>query len=151
MNWAVYLSLGSTLSIGGSLDNNIIGATWVFVRSGNSWSQQGTKLVGTGDIGGARQGSSTALSADGNTLAVGGIIDNNNVGAVWIWIRNDTTWTQQAKLIPNDGIEPFFGRSVALSADGNTLAVGGLMIIVLKVQHGFLQEVCLDGSNRVQN
>ena len=44
-----------------------VGATWVFTRSGGVWTQQGLKLVGTGAIGSAGQGSSVAVSADGNT------------------------------------------------------------------------------------
>ncbi|HXI54373.1 MAG TPA: hypothetical protein VNH84_22825, partial [Candidatus Saccharimonadales bacterium] len=47
-------------------------------------TQQGSKLVGTGAVGTGNplQGSSVALSADGNTAAVGGINDNNAIGAV---------------------------------------------------------------------
>ncbi len=33
---------GNTLAIGGQDDNSDVGATWVFNRSGNVWSQQGT-------------------------------------------------------------------------------------------------------------
>ena len=39
-------------------------------------SQQASKLVGTGAVGPAEQGWSVALSADGNTAIVGGIVDN---------------------------------------------------------------------------
>ena len=50
---AVALSVdGSTALIGGPSDNNNVGAAWVFTRTGNSWVQQGAKLVGTGAIGG---------------------------------------------------------------------------------------------------
>ena len=37
--------------IGGPSDNNRAGAAWVFTRSGGVWSQQGSKLVGTGAVG----------------------------------------------------------------------------------------------------
>jgi hypothetical protein len=51
---------------------------------------QGNKLVGTGAVGGANQGSSVALSADGNTAMSGGYGDNGGnigqgVGAAWIF------------------------------------------------------------------
>ncbi len=49
-----------------------VGAAWVFTRSGGVWTQQGSKLVGTGAVGSAEQGTSVALSADGNTAIVGG-------------------------------------------------------------------------------
>jgi hypothetical protein len=45
------------------------------------FTQQGPKLVGTGAIGNANQGSSVALSADGNTAIVGGPCDDGNTTA----------------------------------------------------------------------
>jgi len=118
---------GNTLAVGGSIDNSNIGATWVFTRSGTTWTQQGSKLVGTGNTGTSRQGFSVSLSADGNTLAVGGNIDNSNIGATWVFTRSGTSWTQQGSKLVGTGATGGAqqGRSVALSADGNTLAVGG--------------------------
>jgi hypothetical protein len=66
-------------------DNGEVGAAWVFTRSGGVWSQQGSKLVGTGAVGPAGQGRSVALSADGNTAIVGGPADNTNIGAAWVF------------------------------------------------------------------
>ena len=74
---AVALSAdGNTAIVGGSERQCEAGAAWVFTRSGGVWTQQGSKLVGTGAVGGAQQGNSVALSADGNTAMVGGIADN---------------------------------------------------------------------------
>jgi hypothetical protein len=44
----------------------------VYTRSGGTWTQQGSKLVGSGATGAAYQGNSVALSADGNTAVLGG-------------------------------------------------------------------------------
>jgi hypothetical protein len=66
---------GNTALVGGWLDNSFVGAAWVFVRSGNTWSEQ-QKLVGTGYIDLPSQGSSVALSDDGNTAIVGGYSDD---------------------------------------------------------------------------
>src|SRR5260370_23790839 len=63
---------GNTAIVGGYGDNNVAGAVWVWTRSAGVWTQQGTKLVGTGAVGRANQGESVALSADGNTALVGG-------------------------------------------------------------------------------
>src|SRR5579871_5142022 len=41
---------GNTLAIGAPSDNND-GATWIFTQSGGTWSQLGTKLIGTGASG----------------------------------------------------------------------------------------------------
>ncbi|MES2274372.1 MAG: hypothetical protein V4487_09310, partial [Chlamydiota bacterium] len=121
---------GNTVASGGESDASGIGAVWIFVRSSSVWAQQGLKLVGTGSTSGANQGDSVSLSADGNTLAVGGPNDDNGAsgsGATWIFTRSATgTWSQQgAKLIGTGGTNSAQGGSVSLSADGNTLAVGG--------------------------
>jgi hypothetical protein len=63
------------------------------------FAQQGAKLVGTGAVGNARQGS-VAVSADGNTAIVGGAGDNSGVGAAWVFTRSGGVWTQQgSKLV----------------------------------------------------
>ena len=117
---------GNTVIIGGYLDNNL-GAAWIFTRSSNVWSQQGSKLVGTGAVGNASQGMSVSISANGNTAIVGGNYDNNGQGAVWVFTRSGTVWSQQGnKLVGTSGSAfSYQGTSVALSADGNTLIVGG--------------------------
>src|ERR1700761_3235748 len=53
-----------------------------------------TKLSGNNPIGLAKQGFSVAVSADGNTVLVGAPYDNSGVGAVWVFTRNGTSWTQ---------------------------------------------------------
>jgi FG-GAP repeat len=71
--WAIALSGdGKTAIAGGYSDNGFAGAAWVFTQSNGVWSQQGSKLIGTGAIGQAEQGGSVSLSADGNTAIVGG-------------------------------------------------------------------------------
>lgn len=118
---------GNTILVGGYADNSLNGAVWVFTRSGTTWSQQGAKLVGSGNTGTARQGLSVALSADGNTAIIGGDTDNSNQGAVWVFSRGGTTWSQQGSKLVGTGNTgaAFQGQSVALSADGNTAIVGG--------------------------
>jgi len=120
---------GNTMAVGALGDNpgTQIGATWVFTRSGTSWSQQGSKLVGTDSIGSSAQGTSTALSADGNTLAVGGNVDDSNVGAIWVFTRSGTEWSQQgSKLVGSESVGTSNqGQSIALSSNGNTLVFGG--------------------------
>jgi hypothetical protein len=88
---------------------------------------------------GAQFGYAVAVSADGNTLAVGsqmeesagaGINGNQNdhsafgAGAVYVYVRRANAWSQQAYIkASNTGQDDQFGFSVALSDDGNTLAV----------------------------
>jgi antibiotic biosynthesis monooxygenase (ABM) superfamily enzyme len=118
---------GNTAIVGGPFDNSNTGAAWVYSRNGAAWAQQGAKLVGTGAVGRARQGTSVALSADGNTAIVGGPLDNLGAGAAWLFIRSGDTWTQQgSKLVGTGAVDiAHEGASVALSADGNTAIAGG--------------------------
>ena len=126
--WSVALSAdGNTAIVGADTDDLGAGAAFVWTRSGGHWARQGPKLVGSGAAGLALQGYSVALSADGNTAIVGGVFDNSQHGAAWIWKRTNTTWSQQGnKLVGSGGIgSSEQGWSVALSADGNTALVGG--------------------------
>jgi len=118
---------GNTAVLGGYLDSTQTGAVWVFTRSGGIWTQQGTKLVGTGAVGAAVQGSSVAISSDGNTLVDGGYLDNNYKGAVWIFTRSGGVWTQQGSKIVGTGTSgnAYLGYSVAITSNGNSLVAGG--------------------------
>jgi|GEM_PF-2866222 len=85
-------------------------------------------------------GSKLALSADGNTLAVGSFVENstsrgvganqqNNlgsqVGAVYVFRRVGGSWQQEVYLkASNAGSGDSFGYAIAISSDGNTLVVG---------------------------
>jgi hypothetical protein len=95
------------------------------------FKQEGQKLVGAGAIGGANQGYSVALSADGDTAIVGGPLDHDNRGAAWVFTRSGGVWTQQGKKLVGTPSVGFFdagalqGWSVALSANGDTAIVGG--------------------------
>jgi hypothetical protein len=118
---------GNTAIIGGSSDNSRQGAAWVFTRSGGVWSQQGSKLVGTGAVDAAAQGSSVSISSDASTVMLGGPDDNYSLGAAWVFTRSGGVWSQQGdKLIGSSSTwGRSLGESVALSSDGNTAIVGG--------------------------
>jgi FG-GAP-like repeat/FG-GAP repeat len=116
---------GNTVIMGGN--GGGIGQAWIFTRTNGVWTQQGNQLVGTGYVGSPFQGTSVALSGDGNTAIVGGYADNSNVGAAWIFTRSNGVWTQQGgKLFSAGAVGPALqGWSVSLSGDGNTAILGG--------------------------
>jgi hypothetical protein len=121
-------SEANTALIGGAHDNSGVGAAWVFTRTESSWTQQGAKLTGNEETGDAWFGYSVALSSNGNTALIGGIFDNRDAGAAWVFTRAESTWTQQgAKLTGKEEVGAgWFGSSVALSSNGNTALVGGV-------------------------
>jgi hypothetical protein len=124
---AVALSAdGDTALVGASQDNDGRGAAWVFTRSGETWTQQGPKLTGAGDIVAAFFGSRLALSADGDTALVSGTDSTEPSGDfVSVFARSGETWSEQAKLRdPHPQADDFFGEALAMSGDGNTALVG---------------------------
>jgi hypothetical protein len=142
-----YDEAGSSNIINGPEDNNApgTGAVFVFTRSGASWSRQAYLKASTQDRADSL-GAWVAISDDGNTVAAGapdedslttgintvetghsgriGTLDDISVGAAYVFIRSGTKWFQQASFkASNSGIEDWFGVRLALSGDGNTLAV----------------------------
>ena len=111
------------------------GAAYVFVRNGMTWTQQAYLKASNTDAG-DRFGYSVAVSGD--TVVVGaywrpampqGLTatrTNNSAsqaGAAYVFVRDGTTWTQQAYLkASNTDSFDLFGYSVAIS--GDTLVAG---------------------------
>jgi hypothetical protein len=116
---------GNTLIIGGNANNSYTGAAWIFVRSGNTWTQQAALNISK-PFDGSEFGISVALSANGNTALIGEPRDSSSYGAAWIYTRTADKWTVRKKLVPVDGIlYPAFGSSVKLSSGGNVAIVAG--------------------------
>ena len=147
-NWEASAATGVN---GNQNDNSMqqAGAAYVFVRTGDTWSQQAyVKASNTGRApasseefdDGDQFGTALSLSGDGNTLAVGAISEDSgaaginadqkddsklSAGAVYVFTRTGTSWSQQVYLKPKQiDAGDLFGFSLALSFDGNVLAVG---------------------------
>jgi IPT/TIG domain/FG-GAP repeat len=117
---------GNTALIGGATDDNGLGAAWVFIRSGEEWTQQ-AKLTGGEASGLGLVGASVALSADGNTALVGNPGGRGGAGAAWVFTRSDELWTQAGTPLVGQGEvgEGEAGAAVALSSNGGTALIGG--------------------------
>ncbi len=105
------------------------GAAYVFVNNGGIWSQQ--KLTASDGLADDQFGWSVWLSADGATALIGAVCatvtGNEYQGAVYVFVNNGGTWSEQQKLTASDGAaNDEFGQSVAVSADGNTALVGSV-------------------------
>jgi hypothetical protein len=123
--WSVAIS-GDTAVVGALRDDDNgtdSGSAYVFVRDGTSWSQQ-AKL--TASDGAARDAFGVSVAISGNTAIIGASRDDDNgdmSGSAYIFVREGTSWSQQAKLTASDGAAgDIFGYSVAIS--GNTLIIG---------------------------
>jgi len=116
---SIALSNDGKTALMGAPDNSPNGA-WVTVMTETGWKAQDKFLHGFGAN--SRQGTAVALSADGNTAIISG--ENDSI-QTWIFTRTDTIWTEQASLLNLTGLAgSSFHSSLALSADGNTAAMG---------------------------
>lgn len=124
------IALSGNTALVGAYDisaNSDQGSAYVFVRDGTTWTQQ-AKLNASDGAAGYGFGMSVALSGD--TALVGSwthnVGANREQGSVYVFVRNGTTWSQQAQLTASDGAAlDRFGVSVALS--GDTALVGSYL------------------------
>ena len=120
-NFGFSVSLsGDTALIGAKLDDDkgvSSGSAYVFTRNGTTWTQQ-AKLTSLDGAAGDQFGYSVSL--DGDTALIGTHNDNNRNKScsVYVFIRNGTNWTQQAKLLASDATtNDYFGSSTTLAGD----------------------------------
>lgn len=112
------------------------GSAYIFVRSGSAWTQQQkltTPVTGPTDM----FGESVGISGD--TVIVGkrreDIGVNTNQGAVFVFVRSGSTWTQQQRLTDsNITVGGLFGYAAAIS--GNTVVVSGVNLVYVFVRTG---------------
>lgn len=113
---------GKTLVVGAYLENHAAGAVYVYQNSAGVWEKT-TLQVGNGKS--KWFGISVAVSADGLTLIVGASLEN----AAYIYQNIRGFWNQKARLLgdmplPGDTNNGHFGNSVALSHNGEVVAIG---------------------------
>ena len=81
---AVFPKQGHSVALSADGNTAMVGGTTTippperqgYLPTSGVWTQQGSKLVGTGAVGAAQQGYAVDLSGDGNTAIVGGNGDN---------------------------------------------------------------------------
>lgn len=106
---------------------NVQGQAYIFVRGNDgNWSEQATLVPNDNPL---SFGFGRSVAIDGNIAVVGAslVANGSNIlqGAAYVFTRNGTSWTQQQKLLANDGAaSDQFGVSVAIL--GNTIIVGAL-------------------------
>lgn len=130
---AVYEGLGNQVEIsddgtivaygvhGESTVEQMAGAVRVFSRDDSVWNQMGTDLTGDG-VKMEFFGYSISMSADGHTVAGGGI-DTNGPGIVKVWNWDGSSWVQKGNSFVGANTGDKCGQDVSLSASGDVLAI----------------------------
>ncbi len=109
------------LAIGGTTDNDGIGAVWTYELISNAWVFN-QKLIPNNLVGNSFLGWSICINSEGNKLVIGGPLDDNDIGAVWYYTKSGSTWTQIQKIVPDDTIGPVINTGVSVSIVGTGTA-----------------------------
>lgn len=127
---SVAISNDKTTIVGGAVGEDAgatnAGAAYVFTDV-PPWTEQqklqGSQVASSTE---SQMGESIALSSDGNILLVGAHGEDSpstNNGAAYVFTRTGSTWSEAQRLTGNS-VSLFFGWSVDMTPDGNTLVIG---------------------------
>jgi hypothetical protein len=122
---ATYDYFGNSVSISGDYvvigtpfdDDNgeSSGSAYIYKRDGTNWTQE-TKLLASDGVTDDEFGFTVAISGD--YVVVGAPLDEGTIGSAYIFKREGTSWTQQAKLEASDATaDIYFGNSVSIFGD----------------------------------
>src|ERR1700688_4784786 len=128
---------GDTLGVGAYNDEGRRGAVYVFTRNKGTWSQQMRLTATHGEVG-DYLGCSLAISDAGNTIISGDVEDKyrqlqgphdegllDSVGSAYVFVHTGGKWSQQAHVRAFNAREnDQFAWALAMSRDGNTIAIG---------------------------
>jgi hypothetical protein len=127
--FGISVALGDDTAVVGAYQDDVgsspnRGSAYVFVHHRAVWEQQARLLA---NFGAANDYFGYSVAISGNTVLAGAYADDagasTDQGSAYVFVRNGTTWTQQAQLLAADGAAgDYFGISVALS--GDTALVG---------------------------
>ena len=122
-----YEKTGKTYGTGSGIAGIYVASGSTFVRE--AWLYPITsEYVKNGEF-----GWDVSMNADGSRVVISSLMGVSGTpsvpysGAVYVFVRNDTTWTQEAKLEP-DVIASYsgYGYSVAINDDGDKILVGAV-------------------------
>jgi len=129
---------GKTIAVGADRDEapgngDASGVVYVYDRVGNDFNRVGILTGSLASDGNDNFGYQVALNGDGKTLIVGAPADETDTlllpgqGVAYVFDKVGTTYNQVGILtatVGNQDASDKFGRSVQVSSDGNTFAIG---------------------------
>ncbi|MFT7051575.1 MAG: hypothetical protein ACJAZK_002187 [Psychroserpens sp.] len=126
--WSVSISSDGTIVAIGAPENfngGSAGHVRIYENQSGVWTQIGQDI--DGEANGDKSGRSVSLSLDGNIVAIGASNNDENgfhSGHVRIYENQSGVWTQIGQDLDGYAQNDNFGRSVSLSSDGYTVAIG---------------------------
>jgi len=132
LGWSVGVSDQTVLAGApfAEIDGTQVGAVYAFAPTDGVWSQTQQILASDASLG---EFFGNAIATDGANIVIGAdsaqIGDNSTQGAAYVFKNSGGTWTEQSKLVADDGAAfDNFGRSVAIS--GSTVVVGAPYVVI---------------------
>jgi hypothetical protein len=116
------LAVGAYKNDGGGVD---AGHVRVYKYASSSWTQLGSDI--DGEAADDWSGNSVSLSGDGTKLAIGAAYNDGggaDAGHVRLYKYAGSSWSQLGYDVDGEAVGDWSGKSVALSGDGITLAIG---------------------------
>jgi len=112
---------GSVVAISSYKYDNYRGLVRVFIWDGIKWIKLGDDLLGDED--GQWFGWDVDISGDGKSIIVGVYLENSSPGYASVFDIDSSGWKKRGKDLVGDDVGDF-GFSVAISANGNAVAIG---------------------------
>lgn len=120
--WSVEIDAsGDRVAVGAFREDTTKGAVYIFSRTGIVWTEE-TKIVPNPRISDGYFGSSVAINSTGDRIAVGSYLESSGFGAVYVFSRSGTTWSQEARLLAGDyENNKRLGSSVSIDSTGTRI------------------------------
>ena len=118
---------GNYIIVGSAIHNGGTGIAYIFTKSGSSYIEQ--SVIYSSDLAASDYyGYKVAINSDGTYAAVSALYEDQggaDAGAVYVFTRSGSTWSQQAKLLSTDlAADDGFGYGLAINSDGTYILVG---------------------------
>jgi len=130
------------------------GQVRVFEWKSGEWFQRGEAITGVDKCDFASSSGGLAMDASGSTIVIGASehdyngLEGRNQGHARVFDWDGTNWVQRGSDMYGEAPGDLFGHTVALSASGNTVAVGALFNDV-DAEDGVFGCVICRGSVRI--
>jgi hypothetical protein len=129
------------------------GLAAIYVASGSGFARETYLYPNTADyVKNGEFGWDVAMNADGSRVVISSLMGNTNgvmfAGAVYVFVRTNTTWTQEARLIP-DVVRKYsgYGYSVTINDVGDKILVGAVDEIVSGANTGVTYVFTRESNN----
>ena len=113
-----YLLVSAHTEDGPTDSTSNAGCAYVFKRTGSSWAEQA--ILRPSDPTANAFFGRGVINSEGNICVIGATGLSSNAGAVYVFTRSGSEWTQQAKIASPSGGTTYFGSAVAIN-EGNTI------------------------------